>query len=63
MKIDVDDPLHDELRRIEARIKAGEAESVEHRWEFGHALLQHRDGKQLKPGVLTAVAEEYGIQP
>jgi hypothetical protein len=61
MKIDVDDPLYDELRGIEARIKAGEGESVVDRWEFGHALLQRRDGKQLPTGVLAAVAKEHGI--
>jgi hypothetical protein len=61
MKIDVDDPLYDELRGIEARIKAGEGKSVEDRWEFGHALLQRRDGKQLPTGVRAAVAKEHGI--
>ena len=38
MKIDVDDPLYDELRGIEARIKAGEGKSIEDRWEFGRVL-------------------------
>jgi hypothetical protein len=61
MKIDVHDPLYDELRGIEARIKAGEGESVVGRWDFGHALLQRRDGKQLPTGVLAAAAKERGI--
>jgi len=61
MKIDVDDPLYDQLRGIEERIKDSEGKSVEDRWEFGHALLQRRDGKQLPKGVLAAVMKEHGI--
>jgi hypothetical protein len=61
MKIAVDDPLYDDLRRIEKLIKDGEGDRVLNRWEFGHALLQRRVGKQLPKGVVASVVKEHGL--
>ncbi len=52
-----------ELHEIEARIKAGERASVEHRWEFGRALGQRRRGKQLPKGVRAEITEKFGLEP
>jgi hypothetical protein len=57
----MDQQLQDTLRQIEERIKTSEGDSIIARWEFGRALLQRRDGKQLPKGVLAAVVKEHGI--
>jgi hypothetical protein len=58
----MDSLLGVDLRKIEARINSSEGDGIDARWEFGRALLRHREGKQLPKGLRTAVTEEFGLK-
>lgn len=57
----LDSPLGASLRKCEQRIKNGEHDGIEARWEFGRQLLRQREGKQLPKGLTALITAEHGI--
>lgn len=53
-------PADSDLREWDARVDAAEDEGIRARWEYGHALLRRRVGKQLPTGLLSEEVEKTG---
>ncbi|PJE24239.1 MAG: hypothetical protein CK431_07040 [Mycobacterium sp.] len=51
-----------ELDPHEKRIRAGETDSIEARWEFGQILLKQRVGKQLPHGMRADIAANFDLE-
>jgi hypothetical protein len=51
-----------ELDPHEKRIRAGETDSIEARWEFGQILLKQRVGKQLPRGMRSDIAAKFDLE-
>jgi hypothetical protein len=51
-----------ELDPHEKRIRAGETDSIEARWDFGQVLLKERVGKQLPRGMRADIAAKFNLE-
>jgi hypothetical protein len=57
----VSDALLKTLARIEKSVRASDGEAILARWDFGHAVLEQRQGKQLPKGLLAEICERTGL--
>lgn len=53
-------PADSDLREWDARVDAAEDDGIRARWEYGHALLRRRVGKQLPKGLLDEECAKTG---
>lgn len=53
-------PADADLREWDARVDSAEDDGIHARWEYGHALLRRRVGKQLPAGTLDEEVEKTG---